>query len=284
MNSLVISTQDSRTITRKSRSNFSGAFLFLPPEKRRALERVYAFFRVVDDIVDEDPDLDSQIRGLSTWKEALIQTYEGKPRFPLLTELKESIDRFQIPREYFLKLIEGCEMDLTKKRYQNFQELHDYCTRVASMVGLVCMRIFEHKTETSDEAAINLGLALQLTNIIRDVGVDLDKGRLYLPLEDLEKFGVKELDLMAHQKNTAFLNLMEFQFQRAERYYELGFLEFKKNPKRLLAATIMGQVYRSILKKIKSQGYPVLKERVSLSPFEKMGILIRVLINAFFSK
>lgn len=280
---LTLALPDSKTIARQSRSNFSSAFFFLPAEKRKAIRRVYAFFRIIDDVVDEEPDVGRARVALDSLRQELLQTYAGKPNHPLFVELKESINRYSIPAEYFLKLIEGCEMDITKSRYETFEELKEYCYRVASMVGLVCMKIFEYQSPTSEETAISLGLALQLTNIIRDVGVDLQKNRIYLPRSELQKFGVTETDLKKGIIGQNFKNLMEAQYQRALSYYEKGFSEFPKDKgKKLLAARIMGVVYRQILEKIREKDYPVLEYKVSLSFPEKFWILMKVLATYYF--
>lgn len=272
-------TENACAIAAKSRSNFSSAFLFLPKEKRLSIKRVYAFFRIIDDIVDEAPA--SAAPGLiASWKKELDLAYTGAPLAPLMKELRETIVRFKIPKEYFLKLIEGCEMDLTKKRYATFEELYEYCYRVASMVGLVCMKIFEYQSPTSEQTAVALGIALQLTNIIRDVGVDLDKGRIYLPEEDLKRFGVSEEDLIQKKGGEAFNQLMDFQFERASKYYEQGTAEFKNDSeKKLMAARIMAKVYFKILNKIRHEKYPVLFKRVRLSTFQKSVILFRVFLS-----
>ncbi|MDO8520433.1 MAG: squalene/phytoene synthase family protein [Deltaproteobacteria bacterium] len=272
-------TENASTITARSRSNFSSAFLFLPKEKRLAIKRVYAFFRIIDDIVDEAPD--SSAAGLiSTWKNELDLAYTGGPSLPLMKELQETIVRFKIPKEYFLKLIEGCEMDLAKHRYLTFEELYEYCYRVAGVVGLVCMKIFEYQSPTSEQTAIALGVALQLTNIIRDVGVDLDKGRIYLPEEDLKRFGVSEKDLIARTGGENFSRLMEYQYERAKKYYEQGTAEFKNDPeKKLRVARIMASVYFEILNKIRRKKYPVLVKRVRLSTFQKSVILFRIFLS-----
>ncbi len=276
----ILQTSNSKLITAKSKSNFSSAFYFLSPEKREAIRRVYAFFRVIDDVVDEEPNIDRQKELLSAWRGELIRMYEGLTIVPLLKELNESVVRFKIPQEYFLKLIEGCEMDLFKKRYETFDELYQYCYRVASMVGLVCMKIFEYNEPDADIVAIDLGLALQLTNIIRDVGCDLDKGRIYLPQEDLKKFGVTEDTLLQKTKTPQFLNLMQFEYDRAITYYQAGSSKFGKDKKgQLLAAKIMAQVYKKLLMKIKKQNFPTLSKRVRLNTFEKMRILIPLLIK-----
>lgn len=279
---IISQVADSKTITARSKSNFSSSFFFLPPEKRHAIQNIYAFFRVVDDVVDEEIDPLKQKELLDAWKRELISTYKDLTIVPLLKELKTIIDRFKIPQQHFLLLIEGCEMDITKKRYATFNELYDYCYRVASMVGLVCMKIFEYESPTSEEAAINLGVALQLTNIIRDVGVDLQKGRIYLPMEDLDKFGVTEADLISKKKTESFLKLMNFQYERALTYYEKGMSELKKDKeKKLLVVRIMAEVYRHLLKKIKRRRYPVLNKRIRLHLHEKLALLVSTLYSHY---
>lgn len=275
-----LNLENSHSITAKSKSNFSASFFFLSTEKRVAMERVYAFFHVVDDLVDEEQDPILRQNGLNEWREDLLRVYEGVPKAPLLKELQESIQRFKIPKEYFLKLIEGCEMDMTKSRFLDFSELYEYCYRVASMVGLVCMKIFEHESDTSEAFAINLGVALQLTNIIRDVGVDADKGRIYLPRVELERFGVREIDILNGRTTPEFFALMEFQYRRAVEYYEKSRGEFLKDKQnKLLAAKMMATVYRRILEKIRKKHYPVLKERVRLLFPEKVFILFKTFVS-----
>ena len=279
---LTLPLSDAKTITSQSKSNFSSAFFFLPAEKRKAIRRVYAFFRIIDDVVDEETNVVQAKLSLDSLRRELLQTYKGAATHPLFIELKESIDRYSIPVDYFLKLIEGCEMDITKNRYETFEELYQYCYRVASMVGLVCMKIFEYQSPTSDDTSVSLGIALQLTNIIRDVGVDLQKNRIYLPRRELEQFGVSENDLKAGIENEKWKLLMNFQYERAMTFYEKGFSEFKKDKeKKLLAARIMGIVYRRILEKIKEQNYPTLRTKVGLTFFEKMFILIKVGLSYF---
>lgn len=279
---LPLSLGTAKSITAGSKSNFSSSFFFLPPEKREAIRRVYAFFRVVDDVVDEECDPNRQKTLLELWKQELTRTYQGVTLVPLMKELRQSIDRFRIPQEYFLKLIEGCEMDIVKKRYETFAELTEYCTLVASMVGLVCMKIFEFESPTSEKKAIDLGIALQLTNIIRDVGIDLKKGRIYLPQEELRRFNVTANDLSSGNTGPGFFELMEFQYRRACSYYESGMSEFAQDTeKKLLAARIMGHVYRRLLEKIRRKNYPVLTQRVKLSFLEKVTTLIPILITHY---
>jgi phytoene synthase len=272
-------TDEAGLIVKKSKSSFSSSFFFLSLEKRKAIERVYAFFRVIDDVVDEEPDPQKQKAALDFWRQELDRTYQNAATLPFMRELAESINRFKIPKNYFLKLIEGCEADINTKRYQTFQELSHYCYLVASIVGLTCMKIFEHETDTSEKSAISLGIALQLTNIIRDVGVDLQKGRIYLPQEDLNRFGVTEHDLQTGSGH--YQQLMKFEYERTLPYYEEGMAELKKDSeKKLLAARIMGEVYRQLLEKIRKAHYPV-DRKVKLSFTEKMLILARCMISHY---
>jgi phytoene synthase len=279
----VFCSADSKTITSRSKSSFSSSFFFLPKSKQIAMQRVYAFFRTIDDVVDEEPDPTRQREHLAFWKQRLIDSQTSKSDIPILNELAETIRHFDIPIEYFLKLIEGCEMDLQIKRYENFTQLYEYCYRVASMVGLVCMRIFEYHSPTSDQMAIDLGIALQLTNIIRDVGIDLQKGRIYLPAEDLNRFGVSDLDLQLSKSTPQYYQLMEFQYNRALNYYDKASLEFSKDKdNKLLAAKIMSHVYKSLLIKIREARYPNLKIRLRFSFIEKMKLLVPVLLKSYF--
>lgn len=273
----LLKIKNARLITARSRSNFSSAFLFLPAKKRLAMKRVYAFFRTIDDVVDEGTKLNQQRELLRSWRRELAHCYQGLSIVPLLNELKQSIDCYQIPQNYFEELIDGCEMDLNQSRYARFEDLSIYCYKVAATVGLVCLKIFEYQTPQAPELAKSLGLALQLTNIIRDVGVDLKKGRIYLPQEDLEKFKVSEEQLFKKNNDARFKNLMEFQYQRALGCYDQAqvILDQDKEGK-LLVARIMSRVYRRILEKIRDQQYPVLHRRVALSFPEKVWILGKV--------
>ncbi|HBF12991.1 MAG TPA: squalene synthase HpnD [Deltaproteobacteria bacterium] len=277
----VILTQSSaRAITSKSKSNFSSSFFFLSREKRLAIQSVYAFFRVVDDVVDEENNPARQQELINYWKEEIHKLYTETATLPLLCELQKTVQHFKIPQDYFLKLVEGCEMDIGKKTYRTFDELYQYCYRVAGIVGLTCMKIFEYESPTADQMAINLGLALQLTNIIRDVGVDLEKGRVYLPEEDLKKFGLTTQDIFDRRHDETFIKLMDFEFDRALSYYQLSFEEFKKDKKgKLLAARIMGYVYQKILFKIKKHRYPVYDKKIKLNFCEKFFVLLKAFVS-----
>lgn len=246
------------------------------------MRHVYAFFRMVDDVVDEESNPLKQREMIAFWRDCIINMDDRQRAIPVLQGLKKSIDRFQISKDLFLELIRGCEMDIEKKRYKDYDELRQYCYLVASVVGLVCMKIFEYESPTSTQMAIDLGLALQLTNIIRDVGVDLKKDRIYLPQDELERFGVLEADLIIGKPTAPFKALMEFQYERALQYYKSSFKEFGKDKdSRLLSAKIMGKVYRQLLEKIRHKHYPVLKQRVRFNSVEKMFLLCRILLGHY---
>ena len=182
-------------ITRRSRSSFYYAFILLPPERRRALHAVYAFCRFIDDIADDESIREPALL-LKRWREELDRVYAGTPTRALSRALADSAQRFNIPRELFEEIIAGVEMDLSRKRYQSWQELEPYCYRVASALGLICIEIFGYRNPSAKSYAENLGLALQLTNILRDVREDAERGRIYIPLEDLERFKVREEEIL----------------------------------------------------------------------------------------
>lgn len=271
-----ITAKTCKEITKSSKSNFLAAFRFLPKEKTQALIKVYAFFRIADDCVDELETADKKQRALNYWNEELKMTYRGESAHPVMKELKAVIDQYQIPQDYFTGLIKGCKMDITKFRYNTFDELYDYCYHVAGLVGLTCLKIFEYESPTANDMAINLGLAFQLTNIIRDIKSDLELGRIYLPQKDMQKFCYSENELVHKTENQAFFNLMTFYANKAEDYYQKACLEFKKDKDNKLAAVkVMAKIYRAILKKIQRNNYPVLRKRISLNPLEKFFLMIR---------
>jgi len=274
-----IAYKTAEEVTKKSRSNFFSAFRFLEKEKRVALMRVYAFARIIDDAVDEGNDNQKKKEALKFWKTELTSSKSNS--HPVIRELKESMESFRIPEKYFLDLIKGCEMDLVRNRYDTWEELLDYCYHVASTVGLMCLKIFEYNSPTASEMAINLGYAFQITNIIRDVGTDLDIDRIYIPKELLKKFNVTENDLRSRNPNDNFKILMEHLSEKSQSYYNKAATEYTKDTyNKLLPAKIMTQVYHGILCKIQKQNFPVLKKRVSLNFFEKT----KILLPAYFRK
>jgi len=199
------------TLVRKSRSSFYYSFLFLPRPKRDAIYAVYALCRAVDDVADDAGDMEAKAQRLKGWREELDRCYAGRPTHPITRALRDCLSRYPIPKGYFEELIAGVEMDLTLTRYRTFADLTRYCYRVASVVGLICIEIFGYRREATKEYAINLGLALQLTNILRDLKTDGRRGRIYLPQEDLERFGYREDDLLHCRYTPGFFPLMRFE-------------------------------------------------------------------------
>jgi phytoene synthase len=244
-------------------TNFYYSFLVLTAEKRQAIVSVWDFCRAVDDVVDE-PDGSDPAAALAGWRRELAACYgEGAPTTPVGNRLRPHISRFGLPRDAFELVIAGVGMDLAARRYATFAELYEYCYRVASAVGLICIEIFGHRHPGARQYAIDLGLALQLTNIIRDVRSDLDRGRLYLPLEDLRRFGCTEADLARGALTPQVVALLRFQCDRAREYYARAHAELPaEDRRRLVAAEIMAAIYRGILERIERRGYDVFREPV----------------------
>src|SRR5215510_2216637 len=204
-------TQFVSRLTRKSRSNFFYAFLCLPRPQREAIYAVYAFCRIVDDAVDMGHDRAAQRKELERWRGEIALVFEGRPEHPAAQRLQDAVRLFRIPREALNEIIAGVEMDLDRSTYETFEELYPYCYRVASAVGLCCIEIFGYTDARARDYAVSLGTALQLTNIIRDVGADARTGRVYVPQHELRAFGVKSDDLRTGRYSDAFVRLMEFQ-------------------------------------------------------------------------
>ena len=214
---------DCRTLTRREAKNFYYAFITLPQEKRKAIYAAYAFCRHCDDSVDDAASTEEKLSALSDLQRSLEQAYDGRAPTPMFLALADAADRYSIPQEHFREIILGVESDLVKSRYQDFDELRQYCYRVASVVGLVCLQIFQYRDEAAREYAIDLGLAMQLTNIMRDVREDWEMGRVYLPQEEMARFGYTEEQLGECVLNDAFVDLLRFQGQRARGYFRSGF-------------------------------------------------------------
>jgi 15-cis-phytoene synthase len=262
-------------ILRGSNSSFLYPFKLLPLERRRALYAVYAFCRFVDDIAD-DESIREPAELLRRWREELGRVYGGLPTRAISRALADAAARFSIPREYFEEVINGVEMDLSRKRYSTFLELRQYCYRVASAVGLICIEVFGYRNPNAKVYAENLGIALQLTNILRDVKEDAGRGRIYLPLEDLERFGVTEDEILRGVYNDAFVRLMEFEAIRAREYYEAAERALPDEDRlTLLTAEAMRLIYGSLLRLIVSSNYRVLDRRLSLSAPRKLYLVGR---------
>jgi phytoene synthase len=262
-------------ITRRSRSSFYYAFILLPPERRRALHAVYAFCRFIDDIADDEAIREPALL-LRRWREELDRVYAGVPTRALSRALADSARRFTIQRGLFEEIIAGVEMDLSHKRYQTFEELRPYCYRVASALGLICIEIFSYRNPSAKLYAENLGLALQLTNIIRDVGEDAARGRIYLPLEDLARFNVSEDEILGGVYSPNFVNLMEFEAKRAQQLYAKARSALAPEDRAtLLTAEAMRLIYAALLERIIKSNYRVLDRRHSLSAPHKLYLVGR---------
>ena len=268
-------------LTRKSRSNFFYAFLCLPRLQREAIFAVYAFCRIVDDAVDLGRDREEQERVLRQWREEIARVYGGAPEHPAAQRLQDAIKTFRIPREVLLEVIAGVEMDLERSTYETFEELYPYCYRVASAVGLCCIEIFGYEDPRAREYAVNLGIALQLTNILRDVQVDAQAGRVYVPQEDLRRFGVKADDLAAGRYTPAFVELMSFEAARARVYYEKAWAALpESDAPRLFAAEIMGRTYWALLRAIEARRFQVFGVRVALPTRRRIAIALSCWVRA----
>lgn len=246
-------------------TSFYYSFLVLPADKRRAIVAVWDFCRAVDDAVDEAPAAESAAE-VSRWRQEVARCFDGaEPATAEGRALQPLVEPFGLPRSAFDALVEGVEMDLHGRRYDSFEELYQYCIRVASAVGLMCVRIFGCRDERSRQYAIDLGVALQLTNILRDVPGDLERGRVYLPLQDLARFGVTEGDLRAEAmhaghgvRSPKVKALLAFEARRARQYYSRAHAALPRaDARRLVAARIMANIYRGILDRIERRGYDV---------------------------
>lgn len=257
----------------KSGSSFYYSFLFLPLHKRRAITALYAFCREVDDVVDECSDLAIARTKLAWWRKEIADTFAGEPHHPVGHALLPVIRDFDLPAELFGEIIDGMEMDLSQTRYADFKSLHLYCYRVAGVVGELAAVIFGYQDRNTLKYAHDLGLAFQLTNIIRDVGEDARRGRIYLPLDELERFGVTPADILNGRETDNFRRLMEFQFERAHGYYQQAMNELPAaDRKTQRTGLIMAAIYRTLLDEIRRDGYRVLNQRISLTPLRKLWI------------
>ena len=262
-------------ITRRASSNFYYAFMLLPPERRRALYAVYAFCRFVDDIADDDT-ITQPAEMLARWRDELRNVFAGTPARPVSRALADNVGRFNIPRRYFDEVIDGVEMDLTRRRYETFGELSLYCRRVASAVGLICIEIFGYANPATRIYAEKLGLAFQLTNIIRDVREDAERARIYLPLEDLRRFGVTEAELLGGAYSDRFRALMAFEAGRAREFYrEAGQALPPEDRPSMLAAEAMRLIYSALLEQIVRSDYRVFDRRHRLSTPRKLYLVGR---------
>ena len=257
----------------QSGSSFYYSFLFLPPEQRRAITALYAFCREVDDVVDECADTGVARLKLAWWRSEVAQVYEGRPNHPVAVALAEVKNRFSLPQARLQEIIDGMEMDLDHGGYPDFASLRIYCHRVASVVGLLSAGIFGYRDARTLDYASNLGLAFQLTNIIRDVGEDARRGRIYLPRDEMQRYGVDAADISAGRETESFKSLMKFQIERAADYYRRAFETLPAVDRRAQrAGLVMAAIYRTLLEEIEADGCRVLTHRMSLTPIRKLWI------------
>ena len=256
-----------------SGSSFYYSFLFLPPERRRAITALYAFCREVDDVVDEAADENVARIKLAWWRTEIGQLFKGNPQHPVTKALAPNITPFSLTEDRLNEILDGMEMDLMQSRYLDFHSLERYCYLVASVVGLCAADIFGRTRDETLTYARNLGMAFQLTNIIRDVGEDARRGRVYLPINELQRFSVPVADILNARFGENFGHLMQFQYERAEAFYVAAFAALPDSDRRTQRpGLIMAAIYRALLAEIRRDGFQVLHQRVSLTPIRKFWL------------
>ena len=265
----------------QSGSSFYYSFLFLPEERRRAITALYAFCREVDDVVDDCSDPATARATLAWWRQELAAAFHGTPQHPVARALAEVAPRFNLAEARLAEIINGMQMDLEYNRYPSFEVLRQYCHRVAGMVGLLSAEIFGFEDPRTLEYAADLGLAFQLTNIIRDVGEDARRDRIYLPLDEIESHGVSVADISASRETEGFRRLIEFQIERALGYYRDAFAKLPAIDRRAQrTGIVMAAIYRALLDEIQRDGCRVLTRRTSLTPVRKLWIAWRTWLTA----
>jgi len=256
-----------------SGSSFYYSFLFLPPERRRAITALYAFCREVDDVVDETSDAQLAAARLAWWRVEVANLFAGNPQHPVTKALLPFIEKYSLSQSNLGEIIDGMEMDLTQTRYLDWPGLERYCYRVAAVVGLLAAGIFGYRDARTLDYARELGIAFQLTNIIRDVGEDARKNRIYLPMADLKRFGVPAADILNARETPEFGNLLRFEAQRARDYYAKAFGALPaEDRKAQRPGLLMAAIYRALLDEIERDGFRVLTQRTSLTPLRKFWI------------
>jgi len=273
--------ESAKYIAKNSKSSFYYAFNLLPNEKRDAMNTVYAFCRQTDDIVDQDnlPD-EIKFEKLHKWTIELQRALKGHSEYLLLNKLGKTISQFNIPLDPFFELLKGMEMDLQKKRYLTFEDLKLYCYRVASTVGLMCIEIFGYKHKSAKDFAVDLGIALQLTNILRDIKKDSENGRIYIPQEEISKFNYSDDEIISHSYNDNFKNLMQYQVNRAEFFFQRATHDLNLDDKySMFAARAMQHIYHKMLEKIIQADYDVYNKNIKVSNLEKVGLSLGVWVK-----
>ena len=274
-------------VTKRSGSNFYYSFFFLPAARREAMYTVYAFCKEVDSAVDEAPPGSDPRKAISRWRAEVDAVYGGAPTHPVAVSLAGHVRQLGIPKDYFDELINGVEMDLSTTRYITFDELSRYCYRVACVVGLICLHIFGTRDPRAKDYAANLGMAFQLTNILRDLGTDADRGRIYLPQEELTRFGYAESLLFQRRYSPQFSALMAFQCKRAQEFYDNARAILDSLPradrKALTPAEMMRGVYERILLRIEQADYRVFDSRISVPPIARLAIAANSWLRSLLS-
>lgn len=267
--------------TKQSGSNFTVSFIFLNKDKRDAMTALYAFCREVDDVVDECTDYNVAQTKINWWKTEIENLYMGQPQHPVTLALQPFIKQFTLSKEHFLEIIDGMEMDLKYNRYEDFKQLQLYCYRVASVVGLLSAQIFGYKNRATLKYAHDLGMAFQLTNIIRDVGEDARRGRIYLPLDEIKKAQVTEEDILNSNESSRVKALLEFQIDRAETFYDKALNRLpQEDAKQQRAGLMMAAIYRTLLREIQNDGAEkVLNHKVSIPPARKLFLALKAFLK-----
>ncbi|MDH5444552.1 MAG: presqualene diphosphate synthase HpnD [Gammaproteobacteria bacterium] len=261
-----------------SGSSFYYSFLFLPEQKRKAIIALYAFCREVDDVVDAQTEVHIKQTKLHWWRNEIQALFDGHPQHPVTRALQAVIQDFNLPQEQFEEIIDGMEMDLLQNRYDSFKDLSLYCHRVASVVGLLSIEIFGYQDRQTRKFAHDLGMAFQLTNIVRDVYEDSTRNRIYLPQDELAEFNVDDKTILQHQNNEAFVALIKFQIKRARDYYDKALSEIPDVDRYAQrAALAMARIYLETLNEIETDGCRVLEHRIKLTPIRKVWLTWKTL-------
>jgi len=264
----------------KSGSSFYYSFLFLPERRRRAITALYAFCREVDDVVDETSDADVARTKLTWWRNELAAVYGGNPQHPVARALAEVVGEFDLQHDLLAEIIDGMQMDLDRNRYESFTELSEYCHRVAGVVGLLSARIFGYTNSQTLDYAHDLGVAFQLTNIVRDVGEDARRDRIYLPLDDISRYGVSPGDILRGKDSDGMRNLLRFQVARARSYYSQAMRKLPAADRRSQrTGLIMAAIYQRLLDEIDADSVRVLTARISLTPLTKFWLAFKTWLS-----
>ena len=270
-------------ITRMQAKNFYYAFVTLSRTKRHAIYAAYAFCRLCDDITDKPLSRYKKVSQLKKVRDSLRNAYSGSPDSAIFAALQDTAKTFSIPKQYFEEVIQGVEMDLNQSRYQTFEDLYFYCYRVAAVVGLISVQIFQYSNPLAQNYAIDLGIAMQLTNILRDLKEDAERGRVYLPQAEMEQFGYSESELFRGIINENFIRLMRFQVERARCYFDSGKKLLPLLSRRSRACpTVLHGLYSGTLDRIEAKGYNVFEEQVRLSSGQKLRLTAKLWLRSIF--